>query len=82
MIECNRLCKQFLREDTCKMCQNEYIVSDTFYTGKRPMGDYTVIGYLVRSKRTGNIIGILNKNTYFKELAWVETNSVKEVDNV
>ena len=82
MIECNRLCKQFLREDTCKMCQNEHIVSDTFYTGKRPMNGCFVTGYLVRSKRTGNIIGILNKNTYFKELAWVEADSVKEVGNV
>ena len=82
MIECNRLCKQFLSEGTCKMCQSEHIVSDTFYTGKRPAGDCTVTGYLVRSKRTGNIIGILNKNAQFKELAWVEANSVKEVDNV
>lgn len=77
MVECNNLCKG--SEETCKHCKEHYIVSEEFYVGLRPSNGQEVVGYLVKNK-DGVIQGILNRDTNFSELAWVDEGTVELYD--
>ena len=75
-MNCSNLC--FHSKHMCEYCKKNYNVSSEFYIGKRPVNGCYVVGYLVKNKQ-GEIQGILNKNTQFKELAWVDESTIKKV---
>lgn len=75
-MNCDNLC--FHSEQHCEYCKKNYDVSSGFYRGKRPANGCYVAGYLVNNKQ-GKIQGILNKNTHFAELAWVDESTVEKV---
>lgn len=75
-MDCNNLC--FHSERHCEYCKKNYDVSSEFYKGKRPANGCYVVGYLVKNKQ-GEIQGILNKNTHFTELAWIDEDTIEKV---
>lgn len=79
MAECKNLCNAFVSIDTCNYCQNNYEVSTEFYKAKRYISDSWVIGYLVKLKNNGEIQGILNKNTNFAELAYIDESTITQL---
>ena len=74
MMECNNKCKG--NEILCQFCQENFEVSDCFYTARRENHDAIVTGYVVKNKKTGKIEGILNAANDFNELAFVEVNTI------
>lgn len=76
-MECKNQCNH--SKETCEACKKNYDVSSEFYTGKRPQNGQSVTGYLVKDKK-GHIQGILNKDTRFYELAYVDEKTVREAE--
>lgn len=74
MIECNNLCKH--NQEQCSYCREHYDVSTGEYRAKRKATNKYVYGYLVRD-RVGDIRGILNKATDYKELAWIDEDTIE-----
>ena len=64
---------QFQYVNTVKIT---YIVSDVFYKAKRQVTDGYVIGYLVKNKN-GEVQGILNKDSGFYELAFINESTIE-----
>jgi len=75
-MDCNNLC--FYSEQHCEYCKKNYDVSSDFYRSKRPVNGCYVVGYLVKNKQ-GEIQGILNKNTHFAELAWIDETTLEKL---
>lgn len=78
MQECENLCSN--NPATCEYCKENYDVSTCMYTGRRPLNGTLVTGYLVRSKSSGEVRGILNKANHFAELAWVDEKSLRKCE--
>ena len=72
--ECNNLCKH--NREQCSYCREHYDVSTGEYRAKRKATNKYVYGYLVRD-RFGDIRGILNKATEYKELAWIDEDTIE-----
>lgn len=75
-MECSNLCK--INEQVCSYCKENYNVSSDFYRAKRYANNCYVVGYLVKDKE-GVIHGILNKDTDFYELAWIDEGTLEKV---
>lgn len=76
-MECSNQC--FHNKRTCSWCKENRDVSSDFYRAKRPANGYYVTGYLVKDKE-GRIEGILNKDTQFYELAWIDESTLEKVE--
>lgn len=75
-MECKNLCRG--NNDTCNYCKRNYIVSNDEYKAKREVNNVYVYGYLVKDKK-GKIQGILNKDTHYAELAWIDENTIERI---
>ena len=60
-------------------CKQNRIVSTNRYSAMRVTGIEKVTGYLVKDKKDGTIIGILNEDAYYAELAYVDENTLEPV---
>jgi len=61
------------------IAKKNYEVSTDFYKAKRYINNSWVIGYLVKLKNNGEIQGILNKDSSFMELAYIDVNTVTKL---
>ena len=76
-MECKNLCKSYRSESACKSCKKDRIVSEEFYVAKRANSDEEVRGYLVTNRHNGWIEGILNADTDFYELAFIDDSTLR-----
>lgn len=77
-MSCKNLC--FHDEDVCSNCKKNYIVSSDFYKAKRHADNGYSVGYLVRRK-SGDIMGILDRNTDFHALIWIDENTLEKIES-
>lgn len=79
IAECPNQCRNYVSKNTCMYCKQNRIVSTNRYSAMRVTGIEKVIGYLVKDKKDGTIIGILNEDVYYAELACVDENTLEPV---
>lgn len=79
IVECPNQCRNYVSKDTCRYCKQNRIVSTDRYSAMRVTGIEKITGYLVKDKKDDAIIGILNEDVYYAELAYVDENTLEPV---